>query len=160
MFGLIAFVAFEAMAVATVMPTVARDLDGLGLYALAFAAPLASGVVGMVAAGTWSDRTGPVLPLLASMALFSAGLLVCGLGTAGLFPLSLALLMTAARPAVDAASAQSTVATGLALVTIPFALGAIADATSLRAALGAVPVLLLLAAAAAVAAHRARPLSG
>lgn len=79
MFGLIAFVAFEAMAVATVMPTVARDLDGLDLYALAFAAPLASGVVGMVAAGMWSDRTGPVVPLLASMALFSAGLLVCGL---------------------------------------------------------------------------------
>ncbi len=79
MFALIAFVAFEAMAVATVMPTVARDLDGLGLYALAFAAPLASGVVGMVAAGTWSDRTGPVVPLLASMALFSLGLLVCGL---------------------------------------------------------------------------------
>ncbi|WP_439937955.1 MFS transporter [Nocardia sp. N13] len=79
MFGLIAFVAFEAMAVATVMPTVARDLDGLDLYALAFAAPLASGVVGMVVAGMWSDRTGPVVPLLASMALFSAGLLVCGL---------------------------------------------------------------------------------
>src|SRR5688500_1527443 len=79
MFGLIAFVAFEAMAVATVMPTVARDLDGLDLYALAFAAPLASGVVGMVAAGMWSDRTGPVVPLLASMALFTAGLVVCGL---------------------------------------------------------------------------------
>ena len=79
MFGLIAFVAFEAMAVATVMPTVARDLDGLDLFALAFAAPLASGVVGMVAAGMWSDRTGPVVPLLASMALFSLGLLVCGL---------------------------------------------------------------------------------
>ncbi len=79
MFALIAFVAFEAMAVATVMPTVARDLDGLGLFALAFAAPLASGVVGMVAAGAWSDRTGPVVPLLASMALFTLGLLVCGL---------------------------------------------------------------------------------
>lgn len=79
MFGLIAFVAFEAMAVATVMPTVARELDGLGLYALAFAAPLASGVVGMVAAGTWSDRTGPVAPLLASLALFSSGLVVAGL---------------------------------------------------------------------------------
>lgn len=79
MFGLIAFVAFEAMAVATVMPTVARDLEGLDLYALAFAAPLASGVVGMVAAGTWSDRTGPVAPLLVSMALFAAGLVVAGL---------------------------------------------------------------------------------
>lgn len=79
MFALIAFAAFEAMAVTTVMPTVARDLGGLDLYALAFAAPLASGVVGMVAAGMWSDRTGPVVPLLASLALFSAGLLVCGL---------------------------------------------------------------------------------
>jgi MFS family permease len=78
MFGLIAFVAFEAMAVTTVMPTVARDLDGFALYALSFAAPLASGVVGMVGAGMWSDRTGPVGPLLASMALFSVGLLVCG----------------------------------------------------------------------------------
>ena len=60
MFALIAFVAFEAMAVTTVMPTVARELDGVGLYALTFAAPLASGVVGMVAAGMWSDRRGPV----------------------------------------------------------------------------------------------------
>ena len=51
MFSLIGFVAFEAMAVTTVMPTVARDLDGVGLYALGFAAPLASGVIGMVAAG-------------------------------------------------------------------------------------------------------------
>lgn len=78
MFGLIAFVAFEAMAVTTVMPTVARDLDGLGLYALSFAAPLASGVVGMVGAGMWSDRAGPRAPLLIAMALFSLGLLVCG----------------------------------------------------------------------------------
>ena len=78
MFGLIAFVAFEAMAVTTVMPTVARDLDGFALYALSFAAPLASGVVGMVGAGMWSDRAGPRDPLLISMALFSLGLLVCG----------------------------------------------------------------------------------
>lgn len=78
-FALIAFVAFEAMAVATVMPTVARSLDGLDLFALAFAAPLASGVVGMVATGMWSDRSGPRVPLLASLALFSLGLLVCGL---------------------------------------------------------------------------------
>lgn len=79
MFALIAFVAFEAMAVTTVMPTVARDLDGLGLYALAFAAPLASGVVGMVVAGWLSDRSGPAAPLVASTALFSVGLVVCGL---------------------------------------------------------------------------------
>ncbi|CAA9385891.1 MAG: hypothetical protein AVDCRST_MAG32-1971 [uncultured Nocardioides sp.] len=77
MFALIGFVAFEAMAVTTVMPTVARDLDGGDLYALSFAAPLASGVIGMVAAGMWSDRRGPVTPLLWSMVLFSLGLLTC-----------------------------------------------------------------------------------
>jgi MFS family permease len=78
MFALIAFVAFEALAVTTVMPTVADDLDGKSLYALAFAAPLASGVLGMVVTGAWSDRRGPTAPLQASLALFSLGLVVCG----------------------------------------------------------------------------------
>ncbi len=78
-FALIAFNAFEAMAVTTVMPTISRDLDGLDLFALAFAAPLASGVVGMVAAGSWSDRRGPALPLVVSLVLFSLGVLTCGL---------------------------------------------------------------------------------
>src|SRR5215210_390104 len=79
MFALCAFVAFEATAVVTVMPTVASELDGVGLYALSFAAPLASAVVGMVAAGGWSDRRGPVIPLAVSLLLFAAGLVVCGL---------------------------------------------------------------------------------
>jgi MFS family permease len=79
MFALVAFSAFEATAVTTVMPTVAEELDGVGLYALSFAAPLASGVVGMVAAGARSDRRGPVGPLLVSMVLFALGLVVCGL---------------------------------------------------------------------------------
>ncbi len=78
MFALCALVAFEATAVTTIMPTVADRLDGVGLYALAFAAPLASGVVGMVTAGLWSDRRGPASPLVASLALFGLGLVVCG----------------------------------------------------------------------------------
>jgi MFS family permease len=78
MFALIAFSAFEATAVTTVMPTVARELGGVGLYALSFAAPLASGVVGMVAAGARSDRRGPVGPLTVALMVFAAGLVVCG----------------------------------------------------------------------------------
>lgn len=78
-FALIAFNAFEVLAVTTVMPTISRDLDGFGLYALAFAAPLASGVVGMVAAGTWSDRRGPAGSLVVSLALFTLGILTAGL---------------------------------------------------------------------------------
>ena len=58
----------------------ARPRRASTYYALAFAAPFASGVVGMVAAGMWSDRSGPrACRCFASMAIFSAGLLVCGL---------------------------------------------------------------------------------
>lgn len=71
--------AFESLAVTTIMPLVSDDLDGAGLYALAFAGPLATGVVGMVIAGNWSDRRGPLIPLYASSALFALGLLIAGL---------------------------------------------------------------------------------
>ena len=71
--------AFESLAVTTVMPAVSADLDGERLYALAFAGPLATGVIGMVVAGTWADRRGPVAPLFAAVALFVVGLLVAGL---------------------------------------------------------------------------------
>ncbi|WP_144629394.1 MFS transporter [Arthrobacter woluwensis] len=86
--ALVFLAAFEAMAVTTVMPLVARDLDGSALYALAFAGPLASGVIGMVLAGAWTDRRGPALPLFASTAVFALGLLVAGL--AGSMPVFLA----------------------------------------------------------------------
>ncbi len=76
--ALVFLAAFESMAVTTIMPLVSRDLDGAGLYALAFAGPLATGVIGMVAAGNWADRRGPAAPLYASVALFSAGLLIAG----------------------------------------------------------------------------------
>ncbi|TQS93085.1 MFS transporter [Arthrobacter sp. TS-15] len=71
--------AFESLAVTTIMPLVSRDLDGASLYALAFAGPLATGVMGMVAAGNWSDRRGPAAPLYTSVALFVAGLLIAGM---------------------------------------------------------------------------------
>ncbi|GGQ40951.1 MFS transporter [Couchioplanes azureus] len=70
--------AFESLAVTTIMPAVTADLDGRGLYALAFSSTLAAGVVGMVAIGSWADRRGPAVPLLVATALFVAGLLVAG----------------------------------------------------------------------------------
>lgn len=79
--ALVFLAAFESLAVTTIMPLVSRELDGAGLYSLAFAGPLATGVIGMVAAGNWSDRRGPVGPLYASVALFVLGLLIAG--TAG-----------------------------------------------------------------------------
>ena len=51
-FSLAFLFAFEALAVATVMPEVVRDLDGLSLYAVAFAAPLATSILALVVAGS------------------------------------------------------------------------------------------------------------
>nr|WP_272914148.1 MFS transporter [Arthrobacter sp. H-02-3] len=82
--ALVFLAAFESLAVTTIMPLVSRELDGASLYALAFAGPLATGVIGMVAAGSWSDRKGPVAPLLAAVGMFVLGLLIAG--TAGTMP--------------------------------------------------------------------------
>jgi MFS family permease len=76
--ALVFLAAFESLAVTTIMPLVSRELNGGSLYALAFAGPLATGVIGMVGAGNWSDRRGPALPLYASVALFVLGLLIAG----------------------------------------------------------------------------------
>ncbi len=76
---LIFLAAIEALAVTTVMPVVSADLNGEALYAAAFSGTLATSVVGMVAAGTWSDRAGPRAPLYTAVLLFAAGLLVSGL---------------------------------------------------------------------------------
>ncbi|MET3807279.1 MFS family permease [Nakamurella sp. UYEF19] len=75
---LVAVQAFEAVAVSTAMPTVAKALGGLSSYALAFGVPAATAIVGMVTAGSWSDRRGPVGALALGWLLFVAGLLVAG----------------------------------------------------------------------------------
>jgi len=78
MVALIGIAAFESLAVTTVMPIIARELDGEQLYSLAFAAPLATGVVGMVVAGNWADRSGPRVVIVASVLAFGVGLAIVG----------------------------------------------------------------------------------
>lgn len=81
MFALVFLAAFETLAVTTVMPLIADELDGWSLFAVAFAIPLASGVVGMVIAGNWSDRDGPMAPLIASAVIWLIGVLIAGTAT-------------------------------------------------------------------------------
>lgn len=76
--ALITLVAFEALAVATAMPTVARALDGLSLYALVFGAPLAAQLFATPLGGAWCDARGVRGCLYSGISLFSLGLLVCG----------------------------------------------------------------------------------
>ncbi len=72
-------VAFEALAVSTVMPRAAEELGGLSLYPLVFAAPLATSLVSIVVAGTWNDRQGPMRVMTAGLVVFCAALLMVGL---------------------------------------------------------------------------------
>ena len=79
MCALVLFVAFEAMAVTTVMPVIAHELHGTSLYTLAFSGSTAISVVGMVVAGAWCDRRGPSVPLVIAVVLFVIGLAIAGL---------------------------------------------------------------------------------
>lgn len=78
MVALISLIAFEALAVTTAMPTVARDLDGLKAYALAFGGVLATSVIGMTLSGRWSDRRGPAPAMWTGLTGFVVGLLIAG----------------------------------------------------------------------------------
>ncbi len=80
-FGIVLVVtllAFESMAVGTVMPVVASDLDGLALYAWGFSATLISSLLSTVLAGGWVDRSGPARPLMIGLSTFVVGLVVAG----------------------------------------------------------------------------------
>ncbi len=75
----ITLVAFEALAVATVMPRAEQDLGGLTLYGWAFSGFLLASIVGITWAGEQADRHGPGRPLAIGMTLFGIGLLIAGL---------------------------------------------------------------------------------
>lgn len=78
-FALAFLVAFESLAVTTVMPVVADDLDGLRVYGLAFAMPMAVSVFGLTLAGPWMDNRGPAQPMRLGVGVFAMGLVVAGL---------------------------------------------------------------------------------
>jgi MFS family permease len=76
---LVTFIAFEAMAVGTAMPTAVAELHGLAWYAWPFSAFLVAQVVGMVVGGDVGDRRGARVALPWGVAAFAAGLLTAGL---------------------------------------------------------------------------------
>lgn len=79
--SVVLLIAFEATAVGTAMPVAARELGGVSLYAFAFSGYFTTSLFGMVLAGQWSDRRGPLGALGSGIAAFGAGLVVAG--TAG-----------------------------------------------------------------------------
>ncbi|MFF9410025.1 MFS transporter [Streptomyces anandii] len=79
--SVVLLIAFEATAVGTAMPVAARELHGVSLYAFAFSGYFTTSLFGMVLAGQWSDRRGPLGSLTGGIGAFAAGLVLAG--TAG-----------------------------------------------------------------------------
>lgn len=75
----ITLVAFESLAISTVMPVVAGDLGGLGLYGWVFSGFFLGSLLGIVVAGQAADRRGTAAPYLVGLGLFAAGLCIGGL---------------------------------------------------------------------------------
>jgi MFS family permease len=152
--------AFEALAVATVMPRVAQELDGLSWYGAAFAAPLASSVVAYALAGPWIDRQGTRPAIAIGVAVFCVGVLIAGLAASmpvlilgrlvqgfGAGACGVAIYVVVAqtydetlRPAAFAALSAAWVLPGLAG---PLLVGAVADAVGWRWIFLAVPAIAL-----------------
>ncbi|MFH8799268.1 MFS transporter [Streptomyces sp. NPDC017936] len=159
--SVVLLIAFEATAVGTAMPVAARELDGVSLYAFAFSGYFTTSLFGMVLAGQWSDRRGPLGALTGGIAAFAAGLLLSGtagvmwlfiLGRAvqgfggGLVIVALYVVVGRAyperlRPAIMAAFAASWVVPS---IVGPLASGAVTEHLGWRWVFVGIPVLVVL----------------
>lgn len=71
--------AFEALAVATVLPAVSAELGGIAWYGWTFSAFMLANLVGISLGGDITDRRGPTLPFVWGTGLFASGLVLSGL---------------------------------------------------------------------------------
>jgi MFS family permease len=117
------------------------------------------GILGGRVGGAWlTRRAGQAVRLLcASLAVTAAGfgifwlagtpvpaiagLFLCGLGIANLYPLSLALTLAAAS-GDDSANGRTQLISGLLVIVAPYLLGSLADHVGLHAAFAVEPVLI------------------
>jgi MFS family permease len=158
--SVVLLIAFEATAVGTAMPVAARELDGVPLYAFAFSGYFTTSLFGMVLAGQWSDRRGPLGALTTGIGCFAAGLLLAGTAGAmwlfivgravqgfggGLVIVALYVVVGRAyperlRPAIMAAFAASWVVPS---IVGPLASGAVTEHLGWRWVFVGIPVLVV-----------------
>ncbi|MEU3915853.1 MULTISPECIES: MFS transporter [unclassified Streptomyces] len=159
--SVIFLIAFEATAVGTAMPVAARELDGIGLYAFGFSAYFTTSLFGMVLAGQWADRQGPLRPLSVGIGGFAAGLVCSGTATVmgvfvlgravqgfggGLVIVALYVVVSRAyeerlRPAIMAAFAASWVVPS---IVGPLAAGTVTERLGWRWVFLGIPVLVVV----------------
>ena len=68
-------IAFDGLAVTTVMPIAVRELGGIALYGWAFSAFMLASVVGITVSGRMTDRRGPGDAFAVGLTLFGLGLI-------------------------------------------------------------------------------------
>jgi MFS family permease len=74
----VTLVAFEALAIATVLPVVSRHLGDLRLYGWVFSAFMLASLAGIVTSGTLADRGSLAHPMVGGLALYAVGLVIGG----------------------------------------------------------------------------------
>ncbi|WP_329276255.1 MFS transporter [Streptomyces sp. NBC_01451] len=158
--SVVLLIAFEATAVGTAMPVAARELDGVSLYAFAFSGYFTTSLFGMVLAGQWSDRKGPLGPLTTGIAAFAAGLLLSGTAGAmwlfiagravqglggGLVIVSLYVVVGRAYPERLRASIMAAFAASWVVPSVvgPLAAGAVTEQLGWRWVFVGIPVLVV-----------------
>ncbi|MCS0602512.1 MFS transporter [Streptomyces sp. LP11] len=159
--SVVLLIAFEATAVGTAMPVAARELDGVALYAFAFSGYFTTSLFGMVLAGQWADRKGPLGALTAGIGAFAAGLVVAGtaqvmwvfiLGRAvqglggGLVIVALYVVVGRAYPERLRAAIMAAFAAGWVVPSIvgPLASGAVTEHLGWRWVFLGIPALVVL----------------
>lgn len=85
--ALVTVIAFEFMAISTAMPAVAQEFDAVTTYGSAFSAMLIAQLLGIVIAGVWADRRGPMPAISVGQVFFGSGATLCALATS--FPMLL-----------------------------------------------------------------------
>jgi MFS family permease len=141
--------------------------------AVALMAGYFGGVVAGRTLGSWLTRRHDPAQLLACALAVSAagfavlwpskgpvqaviGLALLGIGLGNLFPMGLSVAVALAPRSAALASARAVGTTSFAVLLAPFTVGTLADASSLTTALGAVPIVLVLAAAGLMLVRRTR----
>lgn len=76
---IVSLTAFEALAVAAILPVTIGEIGGMRFYGWAFSSFMLANLVGIQAAGEAADRGGAQRPFAAGCVLFAAGLLTAGL---------------------------------------------------------------------------------
>ncbi|HZD00743.1 MAG TPA: MFS transporter [Actinomycetes bacterium] len=99
----VTLVAFEALAVITILPAIKDDLGGLRLYGWVTSAFFLGTLVGIVVAGEEADRRGPAPPYVLGILLFAAGLTIGGLA-----PTMLVLVLARALQGIGAGAIPAT----------------------------------------------------